>query len=556
MQILYKNNSPNTLKKIYLQVPSNAFHHEQNTAVREMRRFTRDDMDFDQMPGRKLTIQSVQFLSIGKETEFPLQAYDFSDTILDLTLPYPLSHGDTLSLGLSFFQELKSKRQSQDFVHWFPRLAVYDQEGWHPEPFHFMMDASDVYSEFAEMDVTLKVPGNYIVVGSGDIVEGDRGWAKVQADTSMNDSTFTAWHDSLKQVLYDSAKIKGPRQVRFFANNMQDFIWSASPNFVYHKADALVPLNIFYTKNSRKWLKTFLERIDGALAYLNEHFGPMPFTHLNIVRTPGRNLAYPMMAFIQDVEYFSLAYELSYLYFPGLVGTNGVKESWLAKGIVVYMGKSYSEKIYGKRGYELEEAQEDMNFLERQYPLPTLDAALRNFTRLYSESGQNEPISKEIHKYNDPIGVFFNVYLKSDLFYEMLKFVVGDSVFKESLQEIVRRHAFRHISEDDLRLVFEEKHGHSLDWFFKQWLHDTPTVDYKKGEVKKYKRGDKWITEVEVNRKGDGIMPVDVEIELGDGEKVVKRWDGKDESGIIVVETKEKPKNVKVDPDDRIMDSN
>jgi len=127
MQILYKNNSPNTLKKIYLQVPSNAFHDKENTAVREMRRFSGSNMDFDQTPGRKLTIQSVQFLSIGKETEFPLQAYDFSDTILDLTLPYPLLPGDTLSLGVSFFQQIKSKRRSQDFIHWFPRLSVYDQ---------------------------------------------------------------------------------------------------------------------------------------------------------------------------------------------------------------------------------------------------------------------------------------------------------------------------------------------------------------------------------------------------------------------------------------------
>ena len=557
MQIFYKNNSPNTLKKIYLQVPSNAFHDEENTAVREMRRFSGSNMDFDQTPGRKLTIQSVQFLSIGKETEFPLQAYDFSDTILDLTLPYPLLPGDTLSLGLSFYQQIKSKRRSQDFVHWFPRLSVYDHEGWHPEPFHFMMEPSDVYSEFSEMDVTVRVPGNYIVVGSGKIFEGEPGWKLVEADTSMNDSTFAAWQDSLKQELFKNAKINGPRQVRFKADNMQNFIWSASPNFVYYKKDAKIPLNIFYYKNRRRWLKPFLERIDGTLAYLEEHFGPYRFPHLNIVRGLERSLAYPMMALMQDEEYFSLAYELSYLYFPGMVSTNGVKESWLAKGIVVYMGKSYSEKKYGKRGYDLDDAQEEMNFFERQYPLPTLDGAIRTFTRLYSESGQNEPISKEIHKYNDPIGLMFNVYMKSELFYEMLKFVVGDSIFKKSLQEVVRRHAFTHITEKDLQLVFEEKHGQELHWFFNQWLHDTPTVDYKKGKVKKYQRDDKtWVTEVELTREGDGIMPVDVEVDLGDGEKVVKRWDGKDESATIIIETEKKPKSVNVDRDDRIMDSN
>ncbi|MFQ5675840.1 MAG: M1 family aminopeptidase, partial [bacterium] len=555
MKILYKNNSPDTLTKIYLQVPSNAFHNEENTAVREMRRFSRNDIDFEQTRGRKLTIQSVQFLSVGRETDFPLQAYDFSDTILDLTLPYALPPGDTLSLGVAFHQDIRVRR-TMDFIHWFPLLAVYDNEGWHPEPFHFMMEPSDVYSEFAEMDVAVQVPGHYVVVGSGDVVGGDPGWESVRADTSLSDSVFTAWHDSVKTALAEKAKREGFKTVRFHATKMRNFIWSASRNFVYYPVNSIVRLNVFETGKPGSWSQTFLERIDDVLAYLKEYFGPYPLTHLNIVRSANRAIAYPMLALLNDTEYFSLAYELSYLYFPGLVGTNGVKESWLAKGIVISMGKSYSEKIYGKRGYELEEAQEDMNFFERQYPLPSLDEALRNFTRLYSESGQNEPISKEIHKYHDPIGVMFNVYLKSDLFYEMLRFVVGDSVFKASLNEVVRRYAGTNIGEEDLKGVFEEQHGQKLDWFFGQWLHDTPTVDYKKGSVKKFKRGDKWVTEVEVKRQGDGIMPVDVEVDLGDGEKVIKRWDGKDQAGKIVFETTEKPRAVKVDPEDRIMDSN
>ncbi|MFQ5752432.1 MAG: M1 family aminopeptidase [bacterium] len=173
------------------------------------------------------------------------------------------------------------------------------------------------------------------------------------------------------------------------------------------------------------------------------------------------------------------------------------------------------------------------------------------------ESGQNEPISNAIHKYKDPIGAVSNVYLKSELFYEMLRFVVGDSVFKASLREVVRRYAFTHIKESDMMAVFEEVYGQDLEWFFEQWLHDTPTVDYTKGKVKKYKRDDKtWVTEVEIKRKGDGIMPVEVELDIGKGQKVVKRWDGKEESGTVVFETPEKPKDVKVDPDNRIMDSN
>ncbi|MFQ6114480.1 MAG: M1 family aminopeptidase, partial [bacterium] len=191
------------------------------------------------------------------------------------------------------------------------------------------------------------------------------------------------------------------------------------------------------------------------------------------------------------------------------------------------------------------------------YPLPSLDQIFRNLARLYMESGQDEPISKEIYKYNDPISTIFNLYLKSAIFYEMLRFVVGNSVFKASMREVVRRHAFTHVKESDLLAVFEDVSGQDLSWFFEQWLHRTPTVDYSKGKIKKYKRDDKiWVTEVEVKRRGDGIMPVDVELDLGGGKKVIKRWHGKETSGTIVFETAEKPKSVKLDPEDRIMDSN
>lgn len=565
MRIFYQNNSPDTLREIYLQVPSNAFHDEENTAVKEMRRFTSGNVEFDQRRGYKLTIQSLQFLSIGKETAFPLQAYDFSDTILDLTLPYALPPGDTLALGVTFYQVFKGEETDSrkveipsEFVQWFPNLTVYDEEGSHAEPFHFLMESFDVYSEFADFEVILTVPGNYFVVGSGDIVEGDPGWNTVLADTSWDREAFVAWRDSIRHRLKEVGKRDGPRRVYFKARKLQNFTWSASPEFIYYRYDYKVPVHIFYRgKEAKVWLTQLLGRFDPVFQYLEEHFGTYPFPHLNIVRTRSEPMAEPMMASLSDNTDFDLAYELSSIYFPGMVGSNGVTESWLAKGLQVYMGKSFSEKVHGKRGYDIKEAQEDMSWFEKQYPLPTLDDLVRNVTRLYMESGQNEPISNTIYGYKDPIGTVFNVYLKAEIFYEMLRYVVGDSVFKAATRELVHRHAFTHIKERDLLTVFEDSYGQDMNWFFDQWLRGTPTVDYSKGKVEKYQRGDTtWVTEVEVKRKGDGIMPVDVELDLGDGEKLVKRWDGKSATAKVVFETSQKPKGVKVDPDDRIMDSN
>ncbi len=557
MRIFYRNNSPDTLRHIFLQVPANAFHDEENTAVREMRRFSRGNVDFGQQMGAKLTVESVQFLAIGTVREFPLQAYDFSDTILDLALPYPLVPGDSLTLLVTFRQDF-GKRVPTQFLHWFPKLAVYDEAGWHAEPFHFMMQASDVFSAFAQMDVSLTVPGDDIVIASGRVVEGDPGWQEVDADTSLAGKAFTAWHDSLMQARRQAARERGPRRVRFVAEHMHDFAWAASRRLVHLQLQEDLPVHLFYRGlGDRHWRRKVERNFNKVWRLLRRHFGEPPFSHVSLVRAGRFDFAQPMLAFVTEGGNFELAYELTAMYFPGLVGTDGVKEAWLANGLQVTMGKAALEMIHGKRGYDLKQVQSEMSWFERRYPLPSLDAWLRSFTLMYNETGQNEPISKAIHKYHDPIGALVNIYAKSELFYEMLRFVVGDSLFQQALRQTVQRYAFTHIDERDLQAVFEDVSGQKLDWFFDEWLHGTPTVDYAKGKVRKVKENDStWVTEVEVKRKGDGVMPVEVELDLPGEKKLVQRWDGKAETGRVVFRTREKPGKVRIDPRDRILDSN
>jgi len=234
-----------------------------------------------------------------------------------------------------------------------------------------------------------------------------------------------------------------------------------------------------------------------------------------------------------------------------------VRESWMANGLALFFAKDFSEKKHGKLGYNADSARQDLGLLAKLYPLPSVNDLMRNFTRMYMSSGQNEPIANAVHEYKDPPGMFFNSFMKAELLYEMLRYVIGDSAFTASLRRYYRAWQFKHASETDFVAICEETSGQKLDWFFKQWLHETPTVDYQKGEITKKQKDDgTWVTEIEIKRKGDGIMPVDVELERGDGQKEVKRWDGKNASGKIVFETSEKPGRIVVDPNDQIMDTN
>jgi len=573
--LTYKNNSPDTLKRIYLQVPANAFFDEENTAVREMQRFQRGNARALQEGDHQLTIQSVQFHVIGRETEFPLRAFNFRDTILDLPLPANLLPGDSLVLELHYTQDYKkafspptaseraeSRRNKNwppdelqiDFVHWYPRVAVYDRNGWNAEPFHFLMEAQSVYSEFANLNVAVTVPGNYIIVGSGEITEGNPGWSEVTIDTTMGGKNFTAWRDSVRQIL----RASGPRQVRFRAERAQNFIWSISPAFVRTTFVSACSVHVFGRGNSQlAFVREVIKNFAAVMRYMKNNAGDYPFSRINLVAAAQRETSQAPMILLEDGEVFNLIFSLGRLYFPGIVGSNGVREGWMANGLALYFAKNFSEKRHGQLGYNADSARKDLGVFAKFYPLPSINELLRNFTRMYMSSGQNEPIANSIHQYKDPPGMFFNSFMKADLFFEMLRYVAGDSVFTEILRRYYSEWKFKHASESDFVEICEKTSGQDLDWFFNQWLHGTPTVDYQKGEiVKKQKEDGTWITEVEIKRNGDGIMPVEVELERGDGQKEVKRWDGKSASGKVVFETPKKPGPVVVDPGDQIMDNN
>lgn len=573
--LAYKNNSPDTLERIYLQVPANAFLDEENTAVREMRRFQRGSVRVIQQADYQLTIQSVQFHAIGRETEFPLRAFNFHDTILDLPLPTSLLPGDSLILSLNYTQDYKkvfehrstNERRNRrrvaaptpdeiqiDFVNWFPRLAVYDRNGWNAEPFHFLMDAQSVYSEFVAIDAAITVPGNFVVVGSGELVEGDPGWNAVTADTTLTGKKFIAWQDSVRQLLQKS----GTRKVRFRAAQAQNFIWSLSPAFVRTTFSSRYPVNVFGRGEAQQsFAKEIAKNLNAVQRYLENYAGDYPFSQLDIVHSARREISQPPMMLLEDSDAFNLIFAFGRLYFPGLVGSNGVRESWMANGLALFFAKDFSEQKHGQLGYAADSARKDLGVFAKLYPLPSINDLMRNFTRLYMSSGQNEPIANAIHQYKDPPGMFFNSFVKADLLYEMLRYVVGDSSFTEILRRYYHDWKFKHASEADFIELCEQTSGQKLDWFFNQWLHQTPTVDYQKGGITKKQNADgAWVTEVEIKRKGDGIMPVEVELERSNGQKEVKRWDGKSESGKVVFETPEKPGRVVVDPHDQIMDAN
>jgi hypothetical protein len=127
------------------------------------------------------------------------------------------------------------------------------------------------------------------------------------------------------------------------------------------------------------------------------------------------------------------------------------------------------------------------------------------------------------------------------------------------------RHRFTHPTEEDSLRTLEEVSGQDLRPFFEQAVYGTQVLDYAIDDARS-QRVDWFDTKrppekkgvtlyrsyVLVRRKGDFVLPVEVEVRFDDGGKVRERWDGKDRWTRYTYERRARLLSAEVDPDHKI----
>jgi hypothetical protein len=175
-----------------------------------------------------------------------------------------------------WFQDRAGYRGNQfDFAQWYPKLCVYDEEGWHAEPLHFL---GEFYGEFGTFDVTIDVPFDYIVAAAGVVAEGDPGWSLVQVDTSLSEVEWPGKRMEMKKALFEKMKDSPRRRVTFHAEQVHDFAWITSPDFMYERGEYDgIPIHVLYRSYAKpSWSKVVAERGRRALEWLSNKVGRYP----------------------------------------------------------------------------------------------------------------------------------------------------------------------------------------------------------------------------------------------------------------------------------------
>lgn len=554
--VTYYNQSPDTLENLYFHLLPNAFESDTTQSSREA--ISQYNAPPEPPYQSKIDIDSFT-IHLGK-----LQSTTFKvrDTELSAPLPAKLVPGGSLTIEIEFTNHLHEFRgeyrggyrgNQYDITQWYPKVAVYDQDGWHNTPWHY---DGEFYGEFGTFDVTVDVPQNFIVGATGVVVHGDPGWNAVQYDTTEN---FEDWFGEYVESKSHRQYLKSVRRkVTFHAENVHTFAWSTSPDFIYEHGEYKgTDINIFYrTFDAYRWHKKALKDAYNSLEWLDKKIGPYGYPQVTVIDgLLGGGMEYPMLVMDESADESLALHEIGHIYFFGMLGNNEMDEAWLDEGFTTFQTQLYLWQKYAPEGREPDE-------IQRAYPsflgkLPRISAYVSDQNEIidYQLSGLDEPISKPAYKFSSSDAYYLVVYTKAELMLNMLKYVMGKTAFWRGMQKYYKTWQFKHVNEARFRAVMQSETDTNLDWFFDQWLHNTGCVDYAIDNIRvSQTRSDSFKVDVNIEKKGSFMMPVIVELQTKDGHSQHKLWMSSREKGSVTFYTSLPVKKVILDPDNQILD--
>jgi peptidase M1-like protein len=527
VRITYFNNSPDTLRDFAVHQYLNAFRPGSRWAAADS---AEERQRFQHLKDPDYAFERISAASVMGVPRAPDYPYGPDSTIAHWALPRPLAPGDSMVAEMTWQARPSTlpRRQGRqgrrfDFAQWYPKVAVYDKHGWQDHPLY---PAGEFYGEFGSYDVTLDLAADQVVGATGVPVEGDPGWQKAAVGGGAIDYQRD-WYHAPRPTLRCGAVGQGRKCVRFYADSVHHFAFSLNPAYRYEEGrygDVVVRV-LYQPGDSATWGKGIaVRRTEQALAWLDTLYGKFPWPQItNVHRIEGGGTEFPMMVMDGSAGLGLIVHEVGHNYTMGVLANNEWREGWLDEGFTSF-----------QTGW----------FFESQGQGPAYPGVEGNIL-FWDLERWTEPVSMVSERYRDFATYNTMIYSKAQLFYEQLRYVVGDETMRRILRAYYARWRLKHVDEAAFRAVCDEVSGQDLGWLFGQWLHGTPLIDYRLKHVeRRLLANGYWRTAVTIERLGDGWMPV----EIGDGDTIFARATGQPEVERVEFVTRDKPGRLILDP--------
>ncbi|MEO8620081.1 MAG: M1 family metallopeptidase [bacterium] len=394
-------------------------------------------------------------------------------------------------------------------AYFYPRVAVYDDyNGWDTMDF---TDQQEFYSDFNDYDVTVNVPANYVVWGTGTLVNPSEVLSPVhlqrfQASLTSDETIRVATKEDLS-----ARRVTAQLPVNawhFKADNVPDMAFNVSDHYDWDAASVVVDdashrrasVQAAYNDSSADYHR-MVQYGRHALDWLSHNWPGVPYPYEKTTVVQGfAGMEYPMMA--NDESYadttfsrFVAEHEIAHTYFPFYMGINETRYGFMDEGWATTF-----EYLIGR--VDLGQARADTAFKQFRVngwihdPSPIEDLPIITPGDMLKSSAYGN-----------------NAYGKPALGYLAMKDFLGDATFKKCLHAFMDRWHGKHPIPWDFFNTFNDVSGQNLDWFWQRWYFENSYIDLGVANVARTSSG----YSVVIDNAGGMPAPVDVRLHFADG---------------------------------------
>tara|TARA_B100000925_G_scaffold102750_1_gene75540 strand:- start:127 stop:3411 length:3285 start_codon:yes stop_codon:yes gene_type:complete len=536
-ELIYTNNSPDTLDAVYFHLYQNAF--QPDSYLDELQTQNKKNPKYGEYENKKLgTI--VESLSVDGENV----KLELDNTILKVYLPKKLNPNEKCIFQIQFktyFDQGDVRRRMTVFnswgfkhyngVHWYPRICVYDAKfGWTRDQ-HL---GKEFYGNFGCFEVELDFASNYVVEATGFLKNRNEVLPKeLREKLDIKNFANKEWNSPPSII---TPYKKGERKIwKFHAENVHDFAFTADPTYRIGEAkwEDKVCYSLVQEPHASKW-QNAADFGAECLRIFSEDFGRYIY-HKVIVADARSGMEYPMITLDggSDPGYRDLlAHEIGHMWFFGQVGNNETYRALLDEGFTQFLTAWAMIKIDGEYMIEYDPAKNNIWAQKFKRPFLAIDSEIY-YSYINDATKYNDPIiSTHSDGFNGALrheNGYRHVYHKTAAMLYNLQYVLGDELFLNAMKNYFETWKIAHPYNEDFRNSIIQYTKVDLNWFFDQWLESTKRIDYSV-KIKNNK--------VIFKRKSRMEMPIDFQVIAKNGKKydyhIPNKWFIKKTSATIL----------------------
>jgi hypothetical protein len=438
------------------------------------------------------------------------------DSSVRVSLAKTVSKGDSATLTFEYEGVLDSADDSP--VPGLKLTAINDETS-------YLLYAGDWFpvSSFGidrfTATINLTVPAHMLVIGSGTVSPGGAPALKGASTGSPESKTY-----SLK---YDRASFPGT----IIAGDFGD----------YASTEAGIDLHVYFKPPHKDLAAAYAETAVKEFTYFITLYGPPASNVLRVVELPDDTVpstwapevaAMAARGITQRTNYRLLGNAIAHQWWGVSISPASRDDWWLQDGFARYSEARYVESAAGANG--LQEMVKDMSV-----------GALSYDTVPMSQAGKLDLFSPEFQSLATDKGA---------MILHMLRWVVGDQKFDQTMRDFASQYAGKTVTTDDFRSLAEKTYGDKLTWFFSQWLDSTGAPEFKSkytiyrlGNNKGFRSVGQITQDLDLFR-----MPVELKIDT-DGKTEEKRIDVVGTDSAFTVDTFGRPRRITLDPNNELL---